>query len=68
MRAGAARMLAVGAFVLLGAGSAFAQTGALSGRVVDAESGETIANCFVTYTPAPAANQAPQIVATTGGC
>ena len=33
-----------------------------------AQSGETIANCFVTYTPPPAANEAPQIVATTGGC
>lgn len=32
------------------------------------QSGETIANCFVTYTPAPAANEAPQIAATTGGC
>jgi MSHA pilin protein MshA len=33
-----------------------------------AQSGETIANCFVTYTPPPAPNEAPQIVATTGGC
>ena len=32
------------------------------------QSGETIANCFVTYTPPPAANEAPQIAATTGGC
>jgi MSHA pilin protein MshA len=31
-------------------------------------SGAPIANCFVTYTPPAAANEAPQIVATTGGC
>jgi MSHA pilin protein MshA len=30
--------------------------------------GNPIANCFVTYTPPAAANQAPQVVATTGGC
>jgi len=34
----------------------------------ESQSGELIANCFVTYTPAPAANEAPQVVATTGGC
>ena len=33
-----------------------------------AQSGEVIANCFVTYTPAAAANEAPQVAATTGGC
>ena len=27
-----------------------------------------IANCFVTYTPPAAANQAPQVVATVNGC
>ena len=31
-------------------------------------SGVAIANCFVTYTPPAAANQAPQVVSTTGGC
>jgi MSHA pilin protein MshA len=31
-------------------------------------SGAPIANCFVTYTPPAAANQAPQVVSTTGGC
>ena len=31
-------------------------------------SGTPIANCFVTYTPAAAPNQAPQVVATVGGC
>jgi MSHA pilin protein MshA len=34
----------------------------------ESQSGAPIANCFVTYTPAAAANQAPQVVATTGGC
>ena len=34
----------------------------------ESPSGTPIANCFVTYTPAPAANEAPQVVATTGGC
>ena len=33
-----------------------------------AQSGDVIANCFVTYTPAAGANEAPQVVATTGGC
>lgn len=27
-----------------------------------------IANCFVTYTPPAAANQAPSVTSTTGGC
>jgi MSHA pilin protein MshA len=31
-------------------------------------SGAPIANCFVTYAPPAAANEAPQVVATTGGC
>jgi MSHA pilin protein MshA len=31
-------------------------------------SGATIANCFVTYTPPAAANDAPDVVSTTGGC
>jgi len=31
-------------------------------------SGAAIANCFVTYTPPAGANQAPQVVATVGGC
>jgi MSHA pilin protein MshA len=31
-------------------------------------SGASIANCFVTYTPPAAANQAPTVVSTTGGC
>jgi MSHA pilin protein MshA len=30
--------------------------------------GTPVANCFVTYTPPATADQAPQIVATTGGC
>ena len=31
-------------------------------------SGTPIPNCFVTYTPPAAVNEAPQVVATTGGC
>lgn len=31
-------------------------------------SGSSIANCFVTYTPPAAANQAPTVVSTTSGC
>ena len=31
-------------------------------------SGTAIANCFVTYTPPAAANQAPTVVSTTSGC
>jgi MSHA pilin protein MshA len=31
-------------------------------------SGTPIANCFVTYTPPVAANDAPTVVSTTGGC
>jgi MSHA pilin protein MshA len=34
----------------------------------ESPSGQPIPNCFVTYTPPAAANQAPQVVATTGGC
>jgi MSHA pilin protein MshA len=34
----------------------------------ESPSGKPIANCFVTYTPPAAANEAPQVVATTGGC
>jgi MSHA pilin protein MshA len=34
----------------------------------ESQSGEVIANCLVTYTPAAAANDAPQVAATTGGC
>jgi MSHA pilin protein MshA len=30
--------------------------------------GTPIANCFVAYTPPAAANQAPTVVSTTGGC
>ena len=30
--------------------------------------GAPIPNCFVTYTPPGGANDAPQVVATTGGC
>jgi MSHA pilin protein MshA len=35
---------------------------------MESPTGAPVANCFVTYTPPAAANQAPQIVATTGGC
>ena len=31
-------------------------------------SGASIANCFVTYTPPAAANGAPTVASTTGGC
>jgi MSHA pilin protein MshA len=31
-------------------------------------SGTPIPNCFVTYTPPAESNQAPHVVATTGGC
>jgi MSHA pilin protein MshA len=34
----------------------------------ESPAGQPIPNCFVTYTPPVAANQAPQVVATTGGC
>jgi MSHA pilin protein MshA len=34
----------------------------------ESASGSPIPNCFVTYMPPAAANQAPQVVATTGGC
>jgi MSHA pilin protein MshA len=34
----------------------------------ESPSGQPIPNCFVTYTPPAAANDAPQVVATTGGC
>jgi MSHA pilin protein MshA len=34
----------------------------------ESPSGTPIPNCFVTYTPPAAANQAPQVIATTGGC
>jgi MSHA pilin protein MshA len=30
--------------------------------------GVPVANCYVTYTPPAAANEAPHVVATTGGC
>ncbi|HJR52271.1 MAG TPA: TonB-dependent receptor [Gemmatimonadota bacterium] len=41
------RLVAALAFVTLAAASAWAQTGTLSGRVMDAETGETIANAVV---------------------
>jgi len=34
----------------------------------ESPSGAPVANCFVTYTPPGAANEAPRVVATTGGC
>ena len=34
----------------------------------EAPDGDPITNCYVTYTPPAAANGAPQVVATTGGC
>ncbi len=47
MRVVAGRILAVLALLLLAAVPARGQTGTLSGRVIDAESGETIANAVV---------------------
>jgi MSHA pilin protein MshA len=35
---------------------------------MESPTGTPVANCFVTYTPPATADQAPQIVATTGGC
>jgi MSHA pilin protein MshA len=34
----------------------------------ESPTGTPVANCFVTYTPPVAANEAPHVVATTGGC
>jgi MSHA pilin protein MshA len=34
----------------------------------ESPTGTPVANCFVTYTPPAAANEAPHVVATTGGC
>jgi MSHA pilin protein MshA len=34
----------------------------------ESPSGKPVPHCFVTYTPPAAANEAPQVVATTGGC
>jgi MSHA pilin protein MshA len=34
----------------------------------ESPSGKLVPHCFVTYTPPAAANEAPQVVATTGGC
>ena len=43
-------------------------TGATAVFTKTSPSGTAIANCFVTYTPPAAANQAPTVVSTTGGC
>ena len=34
----------------------------------ESPAGTPVANCFVTYKPPSAANEAPNVVATTGGC
>ncbi len=34
----------------------------------ESPTGTPVANCFVTYKPPSAANEAPHVVATTGGC
>jgi MSHA pilin protein MshA len=34
----------------------------------ESPTGAPVANCYVTYTPPAAANEAPRVVATTGGC
>ena len=43
-------------------------TGATAVFTKATPSNTPIANCFVTYTPPAAANQAPSVTATTGGC
>ena len=49
------------------AGFAFTTPGDTGVFTKQSPTGTPIANCFVTYTPAPA-NGAPNVVATTGGC
>jgi MSHA pilin protein MshA len=44
------------------------QSGGAAVFAKESPSGTVIPNCFVTYVPPAAANQAPQVVATTGGC
>ena len=48
-------------------GFAFTTPGASAVFTKQSSTGAAIANCFVTYTPAPV-NGAPNVVATTGGC
>ena len=43
-------------------------SGATAVFTKESPAGTPIPNCFVTYTPPAAADDAPQIVATTGGC
>jgi len=49
-------------------GFKLAQSGGAAVFMKQSPSGTPIPNCFVTYVPPAAANQAPQVVATTGGC
>ena len=48
-------------------GFAFTTPGATSVFTKQSATGSAIANCLVTYTPAPV-NGAPNVVTTTGGC
>jgi MSHA pilin protein MshA len=50
------------------AGFEVATAGTAAVFTKETPAGQPIPNCFVTYTPPAAANQAPQVVATTGGC
>lgn len=49
-------------------GFGFATAAGVATFTKQSPSGANIANCFVTYTPPAAANQAPTVVSTTGGC
>lgn len=49
-------------------GFKLSQSGASAVFTKESPSGAPVPNCFVTYTPPGAANEAPQVVATTGGC
>ncbi len=50
------------------AGFKLATAGSSAVFTKESTAGAPIPNCFVTYTPPAAANEAPQVVATTGGC
>jgi MSHA pilin protein MshA len=49
-------------------GFALTTTGGSATFTRQSPSGAAVANCFVIYTPPTAANEAPQVVSTTGGC
>jgi len=49
-------------------GFALATPGGAAVFTKESPTGAPVANCYVTYTPPAAANEAPHVVATTGGC